>query len=264
MRESIFERLIASLRRYGVRMTLNLCVKNIAEEFRWYLDRSFDRKYGTETSGRIELSLLNIDSPNVAEGIYYEATSTKTFNYLLAHLSVDFRDFEFIDMGSGKGRTLLLASRYPFKKIVGIEFARELHQVACRNVEVFRNLKQQVSNIDLRCMDAADFVFPTSPFVLYMFNPFKRDLMNRVGKNLAERIREGGQDVILIYHNSNKREMFEEMGCFTEVLAVTPPYDISRKHQSPAAIFATSPGLIRVREPRLRALAGSPSTEPAQ
>jgi hypothetical protein len=245
MRESISERLISSLRQHGVLTTLDLCMKNLGEELRWYLDRSFDRKYGTDTSGQIELSRLNIDSPNAAEGVYYEATSTKTFRYLVEHLCLDWRRFEFIDVGSGKARTLLLASRYPFKRIVGIEFARELHQVAARNVDVFADPKQQCSNIELCCMDAVDFDFPTGPFVLYMFNPFERKVMIRVAEKLEECIRANRQDVVLIYHNSLKRDVFESLGCFGEVVSVMPPYDISRKHQRPASILATRPGLIR-------------------
>ena len=35
--------------------------------------------------------------------------------------TLNFRDFTFIDLGSGKGRTLLMASDYPFRRIVGVE-----------------------------------------------------------------------------------------------------------------------------------------------
>jgi hypothetical protein len=33
--------------------------------------------------------------------------------------TLNFRDFTFVDLGSGKGRTLLMASDYPFRRIVG-------------------------------------------------------------------------------------------------------------------------------------------------
>lgn len=231
--------------RRGVWSTLQLCTKNLAEEFRWYVDRSFDRKFGTDTSGQITLDRLDIDSPNAAEGVYYEATSASTFRFLIEHLCIDWKTFEYVDVGSGKGRTLLLASHYPFKKIVGIEFARELHEIANRNVKVYSETHQQCRNIELLCMDAVDYVFPTGPFVLFMFNPFEREIMKKVAGHLADSIRFNRQDVVLIYLNSLKREVFEELGCFPEVVTVNPPYDISRKHQRPATVLATRPGLIR-------------------
>ena len=44
------------------------------------------------------------------------------------------RDFTFIDLGCGKGRVLLMASDYPFKKIIGVEFMPELHRAAQKNI----------------------------------------------------------------------------------------------------------------------------------
>ena len=36
--------------------------------------------------------------------------------------------FTFIDLGSGKGRTLLMASDYPFRRIIGLELLEELRR----------------------------------------------------------------------------------------------------------------------------------------
>jgi len=47
------------------------------------------------------------------------------------------RDFTFIDLGSGKGRVLLMASDYPFKRIIGVEFMPELHRAAQENVREY-------------------------------------------------------------------------------------------------------------------------------
>ncbi len=48
---------------------------------------------------------------------------------MMRSLPRDLADYTFVDIGAGKSRTLLLASRYSFAKIVGVEFAKEL--VAC-------------------------------------------------------------------------------------------------------------------------------------
>ena len=39
---------------------------------------------------------------------------------------INLQEFAFIDIGSGKGRALLLASQYPFQRILGIELLAEL------------------------------------------------------------------------------------------------------------------------------------------
>ena len=51
-----------------------------------------------------------------------------------SHGEVDSDDV-FIDLGSGKGRMVLAAAaRYPFKRVIGVELAEQLHEVARANV----------------------------------------------------------------------------------------------------------------------------------
>ncbi len=92
----------------------------------------------------------------------YQPTEPALFREMMAALPIDFREFTFIDIGSGKGRTLLLAAQYPFRKIVGVELIRELHRAAEENVAAWRTQSpaRQAASIETRCMDAREFVFP--------------------------------------------------------------------------------------------------------
>lgn len=87
----------------------------------------FDRKYGVNTDGEIGgwtyLSDLDIPSPNWIYGRNYAGIEPERFFAILESMSIPFEEFVFIDFGSGKGRALLMASEYPFKKIIGIEFS---------------------------------------------------------------------------------------------------------------------------------------------
>ena len=49
----------------------------------------------------------------------YQATDPDLFREMMASLPNELTSFVFIDIGSGKGRALLMASDYPFKKIFG-------------------------------------------------------------------------------------------------------------------------------------------------
>ena len=68
----------------------------------------------------------------------YQPTESVLFHEMIralcAQACFDFRDLAFIDLGSGKGRTLLMASDYPFRRIVGIELLSSLHQIAQQNL----------------------------------------------------------------------------------------------------------------------------------
>ena len=59
----------------------------------------------------------------------YQPTDAALFQEMMASLPIDFSEFTFMDLGSGKGRTLLMASEYPFRRIVGVEILPELHRL---------------------------------------------------------------------------------------------------------------------------------------
>lgn len=53
--------------------------------------------------------------------------SSSVLRQILDRLPLDFEEYTFIDLGSGKGRALLIASEYPFRAVVGVELSPKLH-----------------------------------------------------------------------------------------------------------------------------------------
>jgi tRNA G46 methylase TrmB len=73
----------------------------------------------------------------------YQPTDPALFQEIMASLPIEFEQFTFVDLGSGKGRTLLMASEYPFKRIVGVELIAELHRAAEENIRDYRSPTQR-------------------------------------------------------------------------------------------------------------------------
>jgi hypothetical protein len=163
-----------------------------------YGDVGYDWDHRVDTTsatvswrGRL-LGLLN--SP-------YQPTDPALFQEMLASLNLDFRDFIFIDIGSGKGRTLLMASDYPFRRIIGVELLPELHRVAQENIRKYKNESQQCFALESICADAREFVFPPEPTVLYLFNPLPEAALAKLVGNLEQSLREHPRQLFVIYHN---------------------------------------------------------------
>ena len=131
----------------------------------------------------------------------YQPTDPALFQEMLASLKIDFRDFIFIDIGSGKGRTLLMASDYPFRRIIGIELLPELHRVAQENIRRYRIDSQRCLAMESICGDAREFVFPPEPTVLYLFNPLPEAGLVQLLANLEQSLREHPRPLLVIYHN---------------------------------------------------------------
>jgi SAM-dependent methyltransferase len=140
----------------------------------------------------------------------YQPTEPAAFHEMLKTLQqsltpdqavLNFRDFTFVDLGSGKGRTLLMASDYPFRRIVGVELLPSLHQIAQQNLSQYKSDTQKCFAVESICADATTFPFPDDPLVIYLFNPFPETGMRQVFANLEKSLREHPRTVYVLYHN---------------------------------------------------------------
>ena len=131
----------------------------------------------------------------------YQPTQPAVFHELLGNLAIDFSGFTFIDLGSGKGRVLLMASEYPFRRILGIELLPELSRVAQENITRYKSPTQRCSQIEAKCGDAREFMFPPEPTVLYLFNPLPRTAFKQMVCNLAHSLQQYPRQVYVLYHH---------------------------------------------------------------
>jgi SAM-dependent methyltransferase len=122
----------------------------------------------------------------------------------------NFGEFTFVDLGSGKGRTLLMASDYPFRRILGVELLPSLHQIAQENLRQYKSDGQRCFALESICADAADFPLPEDPLVVYLFNPFPEPVLRQAVANLERSVREHPRAVYVLYHNPLLAHVLEE------------------------------------------------------
>src|SRR5208282_2393322 len=151
----------------------------------------------------------------------YQPTEPTLFHEMVEALQqqshFDFREFTFIDLGSGKGRTLLLASDYPFRRIVGVELLPSLHQIAQENLQKYSSESQKCFALESICADATAFPFPVEPTLLYLFNPFPEMGLRRMLANLELSLGQNPRPIYLLYHNPLLEHVIGESAAFTKV-----------------------------------------------
>ncbi len=143
-------------------------------------DAAFDKTLGVDTSGPVGLWRLRLASGNAQHSQRYEAIDPGILDQAFHDIPEPLAGFTFIDLGCGKGRALLLASKYGFSEIIGIEFAAQLAEVARRNCH---RLNMAATVI---CDDALKFRFPRGKLVVYFNNPFGPPVLNPVLDTLLE------------------------------------------------------------------------------
>lgn len=146
---------------------------------RWSPADDFDRKYGVETCKIVQIVPTN--SPNFAHGTRYQASGEAEIRWSIENCGMPHRETTFVDLGSGKGRVLIVAASYPFKRIIGIEYSAYLAATARRNLSKL--------GIGEKCevivADAADFAPPDGDLLAFLYNPFDSVLLKRVLETLA-------------------------------------------------------------------------------
>lgn len=176
-------------------------------------DVGFDLRYGTDTLRRVDMDTLNVESEHKVHATWYQATQAGPLRQILRTLKLP-TDGVFIDLGSGKGRVLLIAAQFGFKKIVGVEFARELCEIARENVVVFTQKTNITARIDIVESDVADYPIAADHNVFFMNNPFDEVVMNRLLENLRRSVAKSPRKIWFIYHNPDHEDVIGRSGLF--------------------------------------------------
>jgi len=170
-------------------------------------DRIFDETLGVDTAGHIDLSALEtIDAASTPFGTHYLPSPVALVRELLRGLDIHHEDYVFVDLGSGKGRVLLLAAELPFKEIIGVEFSPELHAIALSNLErlaaAHRGIRAEIGN-------AALFPIPDTNSVIFLANPFSGPVLDAVIGNIAAALVSKPHDILVLYLYPKHRAAFD-------------------------------------------------------
>jgi len=122
----------------------------------------------------------------------------------------------FVDYGSGKGAAIIHAKQIGFKRTIGVEFAKELHEQAVENIE-----KLKLENVESLYADATTYTLPNDISLIYFFNPFDEFVMKKVIDNIMKQKDSFENDVYVIYGNASCTVLKENFELLDEVTYVS-------------------------------------------
>lgn len=208
--------------RHGWRMFGPLIVHNVRYYARhWMKHGSFsmprssvDQIAGVETQHAVYLSQLGYTGAVGDSAEPYQPIDETQFLTVMNALPIRLADYAFVDLGSGKGRAVLLAAKAGFQRITGVEFSPALHKLAQKNMAAASGQWPNVDRIELVCGDAAQFPPPSAPVVCFLYNPFGEGVMRRVIDAWREAMASHSQDVWIVYTNPTQSTLFMEEPAF--------------------------------------------------
>ena len=159
-------------------------------------ERAFDRRRRIDTAGVVLLSTTN-----------YQPVHPKAFRDFLAYLPADRSRMTFVDYGSGRGRALFLAVEHGFASAIGVEIEPTHHEVATTNLATYRG--PGGDRIRLIEGDARELPLPDGPVVVFLYNPFPRDVLAAVVAGVSASLRADPRPAWLIYEAPMDRDLID-------------------------------------------------------
>jgi SAM-dependent methyltransferase len=179
-----------------------------------FMRHPFDAAFGLRTSGLIPGRHLKSGHPHDRHATAYFGVAPSVFRDLLrrwrrSRPAAPIEQTTFIDLGAGMGRAMLIAALQPFRAVVGVELNPALVRLARRNMTRWRKCGDPQAPMHLVCGDAAEYVFPNGPCVVFLFNPFGATVMRRLLRAMARRFAGRSGELDILYVNNEQESALE-------------------------------------------------------
>jgi len=121
----------------------------------------------------------------------------------------------------------MLAVASDFARIIGIEYDRELHELAEKNLAHFMPIHAPNQALELYCLDAAAYELPVMPAVIFIYNSFGAKVIAQVLGRIRQSLATHPRDLWIIYCYPLNANGFDESN-FLKLEVATADYRIYR------------------------------------
>jgi predicted RNA methylase len=170
------------------------------------LDEVYNWKNGYDVAGFFDPEIGQVASPNQKFANYYQPVRERPFRALFSHFQIPTRG-RFVDIGSGKGKALLLAAEIGFDRIVGIELFDELNEMAQKNISQYQIRHGSTKKFDVLSIDASEYQFQVDDTCIFLNDPFSNEVMEKVVTRFLHSYEQHSRPLYFIYKNNNLRHM---------------------------------------------------------
>ena len=179
-----------------------------------------EKKYGINTTGADELHKLEKQGIDISHATIYMPVSYALLEEVFNQLETDNHKLQtanykpqnhFLDIGCGKGRALCVAAHQGFKKVTGLDFARDLCESAKENLAI---TKEIITTLEYKVInnDAFYFEIPDDADCIFFFNPFDEYVMSGVVNNICTSLQNNPRNIKIMYVNPLHKEQFLNAG----------------------------------------------------
>lgn len=163
-------------------------------------DFLFRQSHGLDLKPIFHEELTAEDPNSLSHATAYYPTTCRDLREIVSEARKTLIPFDnFIDIGCGKGKACIYASRkIAFKKVIGIDFSQPIIDIAIQN-----NRKLGSENVTFIQGDAVEFQVPDGNNLIFMNNPFDSTILEAFIRNNNDHFRRFQS--IIAYVNDRQR-----------------------------------------------------------
>jgi 16S rRNA G966 N2-methylase RsmD len=159
--------------------------------------------------------------PASDQGIHYDGpVAASAFRWVMSMVPDDLRQFAFIDIRAGRGRTALLATGHGFKHIHAYEWDTDTFDDLQMNVAQYPRSRMVCRKIDCHRGDVDGIALPDQPCVIWFSGAWREQLIPGVMDYVQDTYRQSPRRIYIVLENVAPDTVVHQDAIFD---AVEPP-----------------------------------------
>ncbi len=178
-------------------------------------DRKLERLFYVSTR---KSEIIN---PATERGVFYDGPiPEKAFDWVMSLMPDDLRQYAFVDIRAGRGRTTLLASKRKLNRIISYEYEPEIFDDLQMNVAQFPRSQMVCRNIDCYRGDVEGIRLPNQPCIIYFSSAWREPMLAGAMNYIRETYRQSPRRIFVILENTDPETALAGNSIFD---AIEPP-----------------------------------------
>lgn len=136
----------------------------------------------------------------------YQGAGYRILRRLFKEVVPHTHNYEFVDIGCGKGRAIFVAENFGYDQLTGIDLDEALIVEAEDNLKKYA-LKRESSVIKFIHANALDYNYTGKPTVYFLFNPFNEEVLREVLNKICSQTQ---SETWFVYMNPIHKRVFAQ------------------------------------------------------
>jgi 2-polyprenyl-3-methyl-5-hydroxy-6-metoxy-1,4-benzoquinol methylase len=177
------------------------------------IDLAIERSAGIDTVGTMKLDGLSVSGRNRLRGNEYEGMRWMPLREVIPELQLMVDpESALVDCGCGKGKVLLVAAECGVQKVRGVEFAKELCEIAESNWKKVQLKRPFRCSFQVHHLDVLEYSIQPDDSMFFFFNPFDTLVLASFLENVVQSHRQHPRKIALAvaFLSDSYRDVFQQ------------------------------------------------------